>query len=87
MRIWKWPLQTEGAFELEMPLGATALTVQMQGEQACLWALVEEGRPKEIRRFRMYGTGHPILCPPGAYVGTFQLLGGAFVGHLFEEAA
>lgn len=49
-------------------------------------ALVEENENYETRKFRLTGTGHSIKDSPGIlnYIGTFQLLEGRFVGHIFE---
>ena len=63
----------------------------MQRETPCLWALVNPDAPMETRTFRVVGTGHDIP-PDGAdylwyHVGTFQMHGGYFVGHLFEQEA
>jgi hypothetical protein len=87
--IWKYELKPE--CELEMPLGAEILTIQMQfGEDTVpfehprLWALVDLGVEKEKRSFCTYGTGHSLPDKPGRYIGTFQLDSGSLVFHVFE---
>lgn len=47
---------------------------------------IEPSEKGVTRVFVMRGTGHRFTGEEGRYVGTFQLDGGAFVGHLFEEA-
>lgn len=79
----------EVAFEFAMPKGAELLTVQTQyaggpGETPALWALVDPDAPRETRRFQLVGTGHREVEEDLTYVGTFQLTGGSFVGHVFE---
>lgn len=85
MRIWKYPLTVMNEQTLILPPGAQLLTVQVQDERPCLWALVDERAPsRQMRHLAIYGTGHPLPENPGTYIGTFQLRGGAFVGHVFE---
>ena len=90
--VWKYalPVQDE-IIEVEMPKGAEILHVDTQREQVCLWALVESEQEKEIRRFRIHGTGHPLANNAGTgyntydtYVGTSIHLDGMLVWHVFE---
>lgn len=68
----------------QMPKGAEVLCVQMQGDQPQIWALVDpEETELESRHFIVFGTGHPIQGDY-TYIGTYQVLGGAFIGHVFE---
>lgn len=84
MEIWKWTLGIGEAQTIKMPQGAQILDVQMQGERPQLWALCDESKPKEDRRFVIYGTGDPIIERLGRYIATFQLFGGTLVFHAFE---
>jgi hypothetical protein len=81
--IWKYPLQPD-VTTLDMPQGAQVLTVQVQGNRPVLWALVDPCQLKRKRRFAVFGTGHDIPDEVGKYIGTFQLLDGGLVFHLFE---
>jgi hypothetical protein len=83
--VWKYPFEVQDSFALLMPAGAQVLAVQVQGDQPVLWALADPAGPREYRSFVLAGTGHPLPGEPGRYIGTFQLLGGRFVGHLWEE--
>ena len=83
--VFKWQILTTDRQEIEMPVGAEVLTVQCQNGKPCIWARVDTSAESEFRAFRTYGTGHPIHHPPGRYVGTYQLIGGALVFHVFEE--
>ena len=76
----------EDYFSLNLPEGAKILTVQEQHGGAQVWALVNPDNPTETRNFRLAGTGHPIKESPDTlnYIGTFQLAGGNFIGHVFE---
>jgi hypothetical protein len=87
---------TPDRFTLRMPRGSKILHCALQGEQPTLWALVDSQAPDCIRRFAIYGTGAEIsmneknTLPLGPflplYLGTYQLFGGTFVWHLFEES-
>lgn len=82
--IWKYPLNTSGATELQMPAGAKVLSMQLQGGTPTLWALVDPTAPEVARSFHIVGTDWEFEFNPGNYVGTFQMAGGTFVFHVFE---
>lgn len=87
--IWKFPLQTTDQQSLEMPESAEILSVQVQGETPCLWALVDPQAIRLTRVFETFGTGHPVPVDAGhirrKFIGTYQLLSGALVFHVFER--
>jgi hypothetical protein len=85
--IWKYPLLNFPVLDLAlaMPKGSRILTVQMQGNQPCLWALVDQNAPKVTYHFTIVGTGWEIgVADAGGieYIGTFQT--GSFVWHVFR---
>lgn len=84
--IYKYPLDLTDSQILHLPSSAKPLSVQLQGEQLCMWAEVNTGvgGRKEVV-ITIVGTGHPI--PPGAvhYLGTVQQ--GQFVWHVYASAA
>lgn len=83
--VWKYEIPGTDRFTLELPKGARLLSIQPQGNQVCLWALVDPAQPKEARLFRLAGTGHPIEeLDRLTFVATFQIHGGALVFHVFE---
>jgi len=69
-----------------MPKDAKILSIQVQNNDAQIWVLVNTVNKKERRTFNTYGTGHDIPDNPGIHVGTYQILNGAFVGHVFEQS-
>ena len=82
-RIYKYPIPVEDLITINMPNGAKILTVQMQNSEPCIWALVDIDEHKINKYFRLYGTGMEV--PEGLkYIGTFQMLNGGLVFHLFE---
>lgn len=86
--IWKFPVKIEDQFSLDMPQGARVLCVQTQGDSSepFVWAEVNPDAEKESRKFRLFGTGHPMEAGEDwlEYIGTFQIRGGAIVFHLYE---
>jgi hypothetical protein len=85
-KIFKYPFPVSDLVRLQMPEGARILSVQVQRESPCLWALIDPDAQIVWRNFRVFGTGHPL--PPsfvGEFLGTFQLRGGDLVFHLFAE--
>lgn len=81
--VWKFELPVDDEFTLALPLGAKLLHVAAQRDKPCLWALVDDDMPTRPRSFQTRGTGHDA-DEVGDYLGTYQLRGGAFVGHVFE---
>ena len=88
--IHKYQIPLEGTFKLHLPKEAVILSFQCQDGVSTIWAMVETAHINEERKFRLYGTGHPIEnIPKDAglhYIGTAQE-GSGFtrVWHLFEE--
>jgi hypothetical protein len=84
--IWKYDLipNDENRILIEMPTGAEILTVQAQGNSACLWALVDPESNAYPHKFEVYRTGHPVSTYQKRYIGTFQMDGGALDFHVFE---
>ena len=82
--IFKYPVQIADQFDVEMPAGASVLSVQVQGDQPQMWVAVDTEARVVRRAFAVRGTGHPLQRDVGRFVGTFQMLGGALVFHLFD---
>lgn len=82
-KILKYPLSSVGEQFLLMPKDAKVLTVQMQHNQMCLWALVDIS--KSVRRYKVniLGTGHEFNEIIGPYVATVQ--DGQYVWHVFVD--
>lgn len=86
MTIWKFLLKIEDEQTLDMPEGAEILSVAMQGDTPCVWALVNPSNVTGYVRVETYGTGHPIQGEPkGWFLGMYLAHGGAFVGHVFVK--
>jgi hypothetical protein len=87
MTIWKYPLNLTGdTWDLALPVGYRILTVQVQHEKPCIWALVDSTELQMVRvKLRCFGTGSeaqvPQQCP---HLGTVQLYNGSLVLHFFK---
>lgn len=67
-----------------MPVGAKPLSVHAQGNDLCLWALVDTEAELENREFVIVGTGHEVHDHAGEFIGSALLAGGTLVLHVFE---
>lgn len=65
------------------------LAVQVQHGAPQLWAVVDaaEDAPVTPVRLLTVGTGGPVTADVGKHLGTYQLYGGSFVGHVFVLGA
>jgi hypothetical protein len=89
LTIWKFDAPITDEFSIEMPAGATVLTVQMQAGEPKLWALVNPTNHRKQYQFRWFGTGHHLepSMAYAAFIGTVQITltgGGTLVFHLFD---
>jgi hypothetical protein len=80
--IWKYVITYEET-SYEMPKGAQILSVQIQGKDICVWALVDTAEKKTIRHIEMWGTGMPFnVDKKYSFIGTVQY--GWLIFHVFE---
>jgi hypothetical protein len=84
--IWKFKLEAQSCQMISMPQGAEILAVQEQRGVPHLWAICDSEAPQVERYFLMYGTGSSINIPYDKYIGTFQLMNGGLVFHVFETS-
>jgi hypothetical protein len=85
LTIYKYPLDITDVQHVPIPLVATMLDVQSQGDKLCLWALVDPSSPLVFRTIRVYGTGQSVDARPAFYAGTAQTNGGALAWHVFID--
>lgn len=86
--IYKYLLPIQDEVILKMPKGAKPLTVQVQGENVYIWAIVDSSvKEVEDYYFDIFGTGFLYDCPSGKhiYFGTIQLSGLVF--HVFRRVS
>lgn len=66
-----------------MPQGARILSVQDQRGRLCIWAQVDDSKPKVARHFQIVDTGDPRTDMHRlTFIGSVQQ--GPFVWHVFE---
>lgn len=87
--IYKYEIETRDRFTLDLPTGATILTVNEQQGGIYLWAEVDpDVRTFKPRLIEIFGTGHEIREDMGI---TRQYLGTTFVGryvwHVYENTS
>jgi hypothetical protein len=82
--IFKYPLKVTDVQTVEMHRNAQILTVQVQGETPCIWALVDTEEQMWRYEFKTYDTGGFMGASHGSYVGTYQLAEGRLVYHIFK---
>jgi hypothetical protein len=88
--IYKYPLVITGSQEVLLPKGASVLSVGVQHDTICIWALVDPTEPFEPQHLRIFGTGQPIPEDPDElllFLGTVLTGGGRFVWHVFLDCA
>jgi hypothetical protein len=81
--IHKYSLEIVGGPQfITMPLGAAILSVQLQRDAPCIWAVHQSGvTDTDDREFQVIGTGIEFTVL-GTHIGTVQT--GPFVWHVFE---
>jgi hypothetical protein len=85
--IYKYPFKiNEIDFtEIEMPIGAIILDIQMQNNECVLWAIVDINHACEKRKFVSIMTGHEFNYSYGMiHIKTFIHHTG-LVFHIFED--
>lgn len=83
--IYKYPFKISAVVEIDLPFGSRVLTIQPQGNEVFLWALVDSEEKQMLKsRFCVYGTGQPAfeLISYLRYFTTIQVNG--FVWHIFQ---
>jgi hypothetical protein len=82
LTVHKFQFGISDIVEIEMPKDAKILHVECQNFIPCIWAHVNTENEKELRHFRVIGTGH-LVDGHLKHVGSFQQ--GIYVWHLWEE--
>jgi hypothetical protein len=85
--IWKYTLHAEDVQNVAMPTGARILSVEEQGGEIVMYALVNVNGDEEMRTVWTLGTGHPASHLPedAPFVGTVKLRGGLLMFHVFAK--
>lgn len=84
--IYKYPLEVTDRQTLMLPAHPEFLTVVVQREQPCIWALIDTNAELLPFTINMCGTGRPCHHGRDEYLGTVLLLDGELVLHVFVAA-
>lgn len=82
--IHKYPLKPAEFHAISMPADAEIIAVHVQHNDPCVWAIVDPEAPHELVNLRVVGTGQPFDAAGLQHVGTFQMLDGGLVFHVFR---
>jgi hypothetical protein len=88
--VFRYKLAITDEPGLFLPSGAEVLSVGPPRDgsyQLDLWAQVDilPDAEKELREFRVIGTGNPMPSDCGRFIGTVPTHEGAFIWHVFEK--
>lgn len=84
MRIYKYDLALTDKQVIQVSYKFQPLSVQVQNNTLCLWAIVDETDKFLVdRNITIIGTGNPINEPPGVFIDTVQQNG--YVWHVFYK--
>lgn len=81
--IYKYPIVVADEQVIEMPIYASILSVQMQGDKVNIWALVDTALPTSPVKIRVLGTGTPIAA--GLQLRHIGTVCSVFVWHVFVD--
>ncbi len=86
LTIYKYSIPSDDYFQIELPVEAKILTIQIQHGNPQMWVLLDPSKPVVPRYFRRSGTGHLINEPLEdlEYIGTCQGSYDHLILHLFE---
>ncbi len=88
MVIWKYTLEWADRQKIEVPKGATVLSVLNQRESLVVYFLVDPAQEKEDKYISIVGTGNPFpytKLEKNQFIGTASIKGGDLVWHVFIE--
>lgn len=84
-KVFKYELELTDLQFIDTFAGWKPLSVQVQGEAVCLWAEVDDEEPQARYQVFVHGTGHELHPTAEVFVGTFQLMAGGLIFHVFTE--
>jgi len=83
--IWKYDLEGKEEQTIQIPKGASVLTVDTQDGLPKLWLAVCPEEKKQLVRVAIIGTGKPLWCDGWIYAGSFKMRQDILVFHVFVE--
>ena len=88
MKVFKYPLTDKAIQKVVLPKDASILDIQVQYGVPTIWAAVDPTEKDVTCNLQIVGTGVDIQKEDEiiGYVGTFQLMEGRLVNHVFLMA-
>lgn len=88
--IFKYRVPVTDILSIKLPVDAQirCIMVDPKDEFPYIYAEVETENKTEERVFEVFGTGHEIIYDMGIeriYLGSFTILNGNFIGHVYER--
>lgn len=83
MTIWKYQLNIVSLQNINLAADAKILSVDIQNNTLCLWALTNPNAPTTYRTIEIVGTGMEVSPYQKRFIGTVQM--GVLVWHVFER--
>ena len=82
--ILKFTLADVESQSVQLPKGSEILTVQVQNDKPCMWALADKENDKETINILTVETGDSLSDNfEGKHIGTYQLYNGIHINHVF----
>jgi len=79
--VYKYPIVFEHEQSIFLPVDLKPLSVQLQDDVFCLWALTDGESQLRFRQLWIIGTGHKEVEDNAEWIGTVQK--GSYVWHFF----
>lgn len=84
--VYKYLLRIDATNEINMPIGAQILKLDMQGVNPHLWVLCDPKKEQVLRRFYTIQTGSEIHnIEDLSHIGTYYVESMGYCGHVFEQ--
>ena len=86
-RIFKYELLVADIQTIDTHTYFEPLSIEMQNEKPVLYAIIDDETPKQNVVLRTYGTGVQLddYETRDHYIGTYMLMGGDLVYHVFKH--
>jgi len=84
--VWKYGVHTAPVQEIYIPEFATPLCLMQQKGKMFMWCEVDKTRRRHYRQLFVVMTGAEVPAEAHEYVGTFQMLDGDLVFHVYLDA-
>ena len=82
--VYKYELALIDYQQIAAPEGAIARSVMLQQGVPTLWAEVDTRLEVEAMHIITIGTGQPMPEEPCTFIGTYQLLEGELIFHVYQ---